>query len=84
MTSIDPWFLYQLKEIIDKQLEVEKHPIESVPTEVIRQAKRAGISDNRLAGAWRVSNGRGAAEKIRHLRKSRGVIPVYKLSLIHI
>src|SRR5512141_104721 len=78
MTSIDPWFLYQLKEITDVQLEVEKHPIESVPTSVIREAKRAGISDNRLAGAWRVSNGRGAAEKIRHLRKSRGVIPVYK------
>src|SRR5512141_2781284 len=78
MTGIDPWFLYQLKEITDVQLEVEKHPIESVPTAVIRDAKRAGISDNRLASAWRVSNGRGAAEKIRHLRKSRGVIPVYK------
>src|SRR5512146_3283019 len=77
-TSIDPWVLYQLKEISDTQLEVEKHPIESVPSEVIRQAKRAGISDNRLATAWRVSNGRGAAEKIRHLRKSRGVTPVYK------
>ena len=60
------------------QLEVEKHPIESVPTGVIREAKRAGISDNRLASAWRVSNGRGAAEKIRYLRKSRGVFPVYK------
>jgi carbamoyl-phosphate synthase large subunit len=78
MTSIDPWFLYQLKEITDVQLEVEKHPIESVPTAVIRDAKRAGISDRRLATAWRVSNGRGAAEKIRHLRKSRGVTPVYK------
>src|SRR5512142_1931944 len=78
LTAIDPWFLYQLKEIIDTQLEVEKHPIESVPTEVIRQAKRAGISDNRLATAWRVSNGRGASEKIRHLRKTLGVTPVYK------
>ena len=78
MTSIDPWFLYQLKEITDTQLEVEKHPIESVPDAVIREAKRAGISDNRLATAWRVTNGRGAAEKIRHLRKSRGVTPVYK------
>ena len=26
MTSIDPWFLYQLKEINDMQLELEKHP----------------------------------------------------------
>ncbi len=26
MTSMDPWFLYQLKEINDMQLELEKHP----------------------------------------------------------
>ncbi|MGZ4820925.1 MAG: carbamoyl-phosphate synthase large subunit [Terriglobales bacterium] len=78
MTSIDPWFLYQLKEINDTLLEAEKHPIESIPTAAVREAKRAGLSDARLAHAWRVSNGRGAAEKIRHLRKSRGVMPVYK------
>ncbi|HET7186212.1 MAG TPA: carbamoyl-phosphate synthase large subunit, partial [Terriglobales bacterium] len=78
MTSIDPWFLYQLKEINDTLLEAEKHPIESIPTDAVREAKRAGLSDARLAHAWRVSNGRGAAEKIRHLRKSRGVMPVYK------
>ena len=40
MTSIDPWFLYQLKEINDMQLEPEKHPMESVPVEVVREAKR--------------------------------------------
>jgi carbamoyl-phosphate synthase large subunit len=47
MTSIDPWFLYQLKEINDMQLELEKHPMESVPTEVIRDGKRMGFSDGR-------------------------------------
>jgi carbamoyl-phosphate synthase large subunit len=78
MTSIDPWFLYQLKEINDLQLELEKHPIESVPAEVVRDAKRMGFSDGRLAGVWRIDNGKGAAEKIRHLRKKHGVMPVYK------
>jgi carbamoyl-phosphate synthase large subunit len=77
MTSIDPWFLYQLKEINDMQLEVEKHPIESVPTEVLREAKRMGFSDGRLAGTWRLS-GKGDQEKIRHLRKKHKVQPVYK------
>jgi carbamoyl-phosphate synthase large subunit len=77
MTSIDPWFLYQLKEINDMQLEVEKHPLESVPTEVLRDAKRMGFSDGRLAGTWRLS-GKGDQEKIRHLRKKHGVQPVYK------
>ncbi len=77
MTGIDPWFLYQLKEINDMQLEVEKHPMESVPTEVLRDAKRMGFSDGRLAGTWRLS-GKGDQEKIRHLRKKHNVNPVYK------
>ncbi len=77
MTGMDPWFLYQLKEINDMQLEVEKHPLESVPTEVLRDAKRMGFSDGRLAGTWRLS-GKGDQEKIRHLRKKHKVQPVYK------
>src|SRR5450432_2661509 len=77
VTSIDPWFLYQLKEINDMQLELEKHPMESVPTEVVRDVKRMGFSDGRLAGAWRL-DGKGAQEKVRHLRKKHGVKPVYK------
>src|SRR5882762_5024913 len=77
MTSIDPWFLYQLKEINDMQLELEKHPMESVPREIVREAKRMGFSDGRLAGVWRL-DGKGAQEKVRHLRKKHGVKPVYK------
>ena len=74
MTSMDPWFLYQLKEINDMQLELEKHPMESIPTEVLREAKRMGFSDGRLANVWRLEG----QEKVRHLRKKHGVMPVYK------
>jgi len=77
MTSIDPWFLYQLKEINDMQLELEKHPMGSIPTDVLRDAKRMGFSDGRLAGVWRL-DGKGAQEKIRHLRKKNRLTPVYK------
>src|SRR5450631_127747 len=77
MTSIDPWFLYQLKEINDMQLELEKHPMESIPTEVLREAKRMGFSDGRLAGTWRLE-GKGGQEKVRHFRKKHGLKPVYK------
>src|SRR4051794_2594545 len=77
MTSIDPWFLYQLKEINDMQLELEKHPIESIPGEVLRETKRMGFSDDRLARAWRL-DGKGSTEKVRHARKKHGIAPVYK------
>src|SRR6266478_468025 len=77
VTSMDPWFLYQLKEINDMQLELEKHPMDSIPTEVLRDAKRMGFSDGRLAAVWRLSD-KGGAEKVRHLRRKHGVMPVYK------
>ncbi|MGH9580644.1 MAG: carbamoyl-phosphate synthase large subunit, partial [Terriglobales bacterium] len=78
MTSIDPWFLYQIKEITETQMEVEKHPYESVPAAVVREAKRRGLSDARLATSWRLADGQGATAKVRHLRKKLGVTPVYK------
>jgi len=59
------------------QLELEKHPMESIPAEVLRDSKRMGFSDGRLAGVWRL-NGKGAQEKVRHLRKKHRVTPVYK------
>jgi carbamoyl-phosphate synthase large subunit len=77
VTSIDPWFLYQLKEINDMQLELEKHPMDSMPQEVLRDAKRMGFSDARLASIWRLE-GKGGQEKVRHLRKKHRVQPVYK------
>src|SRR5438874_2387559 len=33
----------------------------------------------RLAEGWRIAEGKGAAEKVRHLRKKLGVMPVYKM-----
>src|SRR5450432_3110394 len=78
MTGIDPWFLQQMKEINDMQLELEKHPMESIPAEVLRDAKRMGISDGHLAGVWRLDANKGAGEKVRHLRKKHGITPVYK------
>ena len=74
MTSMDPWFLYQLKEINDQQLELEKHPMESIPPAVLRESKRMGFSDGRLAQVWRLDG----QEKVRHLRKKHGIMPVYK------
>ena len=78
MTGIDPWFLHQLKEITEIQLEVEKHSLESAPPNAVREAKRMGFSDERLADIWRIADGRGAAEKVHHFRQKHGITPVYK------
>ena len=43
----------------------------------LREAKRMGFSDGRLAGTWRL-DGKGGQEKVRHFRKKHGLKPVYK------
>src|SRR5690242_14998183 len=77
VTAIDPWFLYQLKEITDTIARLGDAGREAVDTGLLREAKRMGISDGRLAGVWRLE-GKGAQEKVRHLRKKHKLNPVYK------
>ena len=74
MTSIDPWFLYQLKEITAMEIEISAQSAEMLSTEMLRQAKRVGISDERLALSLKVG-----VQTIRRMREERGVRPVYKL-----
>src|SRR5450631_52812 len=49
MTSMDPWFLYQVKEVTDAIQKLADKTIETVTAEDLRIAKRMGISDERLA-----------------------------------
>jgi carbamoyl-phosphate synthase large subunit len=77
-TRIDPWFLHQLQEIGNAQRELEDVSPSTITEEQLLDAKRMGFSDARLAEVWHVGNGRGAADKIRHLRKEHGLAPVYK------
>jgi carbamoyl-phosphate synthase large subunit len=74
MTNIDPWFLHQLKEISDEQVKLGTGEVDA---ERLRQLKRLGFSDTRLASAW-FNGDKGSAEKVRQLRGQHGVQPVYK------
>src|SRR5204863_3978249 len=66
------------KQITDLQMELEKVPAENAPAELLREAKRMGLSDARLASVWHLENGNSGAEKVRQLRKKKGLAPVYK------
>ncbi|HEV3039348.1 MAG TPA: carbamoyl-phosphate synthase large subunit [Candidatus Angelobacter sp.] len=72
MTSIDPWFLYQLKEITDSLAEIGK--LASISGEHLRQAKRIGLSDERIGLAMKSS-----PSAIRQLRTNHNIRPAYKL-----
>ena len=74
ITGIDPWFLYQLKEITDMFNELGKYTLETVPPEMLRAAKRMGLSDERIGLVY----GAGG-ENVQRLRRKYGIQPVYKL-----
>jgi carbamoyl-phosphate synthase large subunit len=78
MTSMDPWFLHQIKQITDEIKAVGGVAIADVTAEQLRTAKRMGISDERLAAVWGLSGAEGTAA-VRALRKKLNVMPVYKL-----
>jgi carbamoyl-phosphate synthase large subunit len=78
MTSMDPWFLYQIKQITDEIKAVGGVPMAEVTAEQLRAAKRMGISDERLAAVWGLKGAEGTAA-VRALRKKLNVMPVYKM-----
>ena len=94
MTNIDPWFLHQLKEISEEQVKLGEGEVDA---ERLRELKRMGFSDARLAAAW-FNGDKGSAEKVHqpsqparrptrvqtrgHLR--RGVRKLHALSLLHL
>jgi carbamoyl-phosphate synthase large subunit len=78
MTSMDPWFLYQIKQITDEIKAIGGVSIDAVTADQLRTAKRMGISDERLAAGWGLTGAAGTAA-VRALRKKLSVQPVYKL-----
>jgi carbamoyl-phosphate synthase large subunit len=78
MTSMDPWFLYQVKQITDEIKAVGGVSMAEVTADQLREAKRMGISDERLAAVWGLTGAEGTAA-VRALRKKLNVMPVYKM-----
>ncbi|MEP7207386.1 MAG: carbamoyl-phosphate synthase large subunit, partial [Casimicrobiaceae bacterium] len=72
-TKIDPWFLSQIKEIVDLELVLETRTLESISADELRQLKRMGFSDRRLAHLLEVSE-----DDVRSRRHAFGLRPVYK------
>ena len=78
LTGIDPWFLYQLKEIADEQTALATVPFGSVDAPKLYDLKRMGFSDAHLANAFKGNGDNASAEQIRHARRGIGLRPVYK------
>ncbi|HZI18020.1 MAG TPA: carbamoyl-phosphate synthase large subunit [Pyrinomonadaceae bacterium] len=73
LSRVDPWFLEQLRDVMEIQRGVEGLALEEIGAEELREFKEVGLSDRRLA----YLTGR-TEDEVRARRKQLGVVPVYK------
>ena len=73
LTHIDPWFLVQIKEIVDLEMELDDKRLAEVDAQTLRMLKRKGFSDRRLAYLFNASE-----TEVRAARHGFGIRPVYK------
>jgi carbamoyl-phosphate synthase large subunit len=89
LSRIDPWFLEQLREVMEIQREVVSVPpavaggsrgieqnvpkLENIPLDLLRAFKEVALSDRRLAYLTERTE-----DEVREYRKRLGVVPVYK------
>jgi len=71
-TSIDPWFLEQVREAVAYEQDLGAETLETVTREQLRKAKRDGVSDRRLAQLWKAD-----PLAVRARRKELGVRAVF-------
>jgi len=72
-TRIDMWFLVQIKELVDIELEIEKKALADFDADGLRALKRRGFSDRRLAYLWKTTE-----HVVRAKRHALGIRPVFK------
>jgi len=75
-TGIDSWFLYQIRIICNIEKELMNHDINSIPTELIKEAKQHGFSDMQIA---KVLKGNTNDDAVYEKRKALGITRVYKM-----
>ena len=79
LTRVDPWFLNQLKEIVEIERRLQGYSLVTLPREMLRESKRAGLSDQMVAGLLQPENGSPVLpEQVRQRRHELGLRPVFK------
>lgn len=82
LTKIDKWFLHKLKHIIDIDEALKKQHINTLDTELLREAKVYGFTDFQIARAIGLEGEYASMHQallvVRNRRKQVGIVPVVK------
>ena len=75
-TGIDPWFLYQIRIICDVEKKLTGFNLDTLPTELLKEAKQHGFSDMQIA---KLLHGDTNDDAVYEKRKALGITRVYKM-----
>ncbi|TDK68589.1 carbamoyl-phosphate synthase large subunit [Sapientia aquatica] len=73
LTRIDPWFLAQIKDIVDIELWLETQQLDQLSTDTLFRLKQKGFADRRLAKLLHTTD-----KAVRETRHALNIHPVYK------
>jgi carbamoyl-phosphate synthase large subunit len=73
--GIDRWFIYEIKKICDMEKELSKYKMDTLPVNLLRDAKRMGFSDEQIC---RIMND-GNEDDLYEMRKQNGITRVFKM-----
>ncbi|GGC90038.1 carbamoyl-phosphate synthase large subunit [Undibacterium terreum] len=73
LTKIDPWFLVQIKDIVDIELWLDHQNLDALDKNLLLKLKQKGFSDRRLAYLLKTTD-----KAVRERRHMLNVRPVYK------
>ena len=71
LTKINFYFLDIVKHIVELEKEIQANPDDIA---ILKNAKKYGFNDDTIANLWNEN-----VDQVRSLRKSNGIIPVYKM-----
>ncbi|MEO5783616.1 MAG: carbamoyl-phosphate synthase large subunit, partial [Ginsengibacter sp.] len=75
-TGIDRWFIYQIQKICDCEKEIAKYDLDTIPDDLLKEAKHLGFSDEQLSRIM----GEGYTDEDNYeKRKALGLTRVFKM-----
>ncbi|WP_343669471.1 carbamoyl-phosphate synthase large subunit [Chitinophaga sp.] len=75
LTYIDKWFLHQINDIVTLEKQLMEHDLDTIPVDMLREAKRMGFSDAQLVNLL----GNCEEEEVYAKRKELGITRTYKM-----
>jgi carbamoyl-phosphate synthase large subunit len=74
-TLIDRWFIYEIEKICIIEKEISKYKLETLPLELLREAKHHGFSDEQICRIMKD----GSEDEVYEKRKAAGITRVFKM-----